>query len=394
MEFDASWCTVCAKLIAPKRYRVPIEQPSLPQALPSFKGKKYKANTTHCKPGLVAGTGRLSGTMKAPQPRYRTVIDQSPQGLYCSDTCRVADTSSIYLGLPLYLERNISRVQFAISPPPPTPSPSSSSVGEESTTSSASKLDPTHARESTRQLGSPPLPHLNTMNHPNSADEDCCSAPNEDTGGIAIANKSTGVTPDPWKMSVPLEAVHNAHCTGACRPSFIADPTENLYTQFSEALTRRAESRLSPGYRTASRSPSFSSGTSTSVLKQDRSILMPGAEGKLLVPNVKLKVRSSSRALHYSVGRSLCCSCSPCSALRTFSNEDVAPRSPLVEAHSWSYSDVLTYPVMQHPKNIVKRIERQIVDGRKVEVEVEVELPPKKLFLFAPSIRPTNQRYP
>lgn len=47
---------------------------------------------------------------------------------------------------------------------------------------------------------------------------------------------------------------------------------------------------------------------------------------------------------------------------------------------------------MEHPKNIVKRKEKRVVDGEEVEVEIEVELPPKKLFLFPPSIRPINQR--
>ncbi|KAJ2919196.1 hypothetical protein MD484_g1235, partial [Candolleomyces efflorescens] len=458
MDFDASWCTVCDKLIAPKRYQVPIEQPPPPAPAPPpsspqpsrkypapsshpralintahlapSKAKKTKANPR--KPGLVSGTGRLrtNGTVKAPPPapqpaqpiRYRTVIDQSPQGLYCSDDCRIADLNSIHRGLPVYPDRDV-RPALAR---PPSPSTSSSS---ESSTSSGSKSYPDHVQKMAKQFGFPPLPDLNTIYHDDSTDEDCYGGPDEYTGGIMMANKRIeAVIPGPrkqpttrweepqplpkpipgwtdgsnaWRASVygftnppaaktdnfkTIRPARQARRTSTCALYTVADPTEDLYTQFSEALTRRTESRLS------SPSPSSSSTTSCSAPKRERSLLRPGAEGKLLVPDVKLKVRSSSSASLSSMSPSSRRSVrSPLSTSSTFS-EDAPPKRPTVETRSWSYDNVLTYPIMEHPKNIVKRKEKRIVDGEEVEVEIEVELPPKKLFLFPPSVRPINQR--
>lgn len=59
-------------------------------------------------------------------------------------------------------------------------------------------------------------------------------------------------------------------------------------------------------------------------------------------------------------------------------------------ARSWSYDNVKTYDIMQVPQKKVKKMEKQIqlIDGEKVEVEVEVEViePLKRLFNFAPSM--------
>jgi hypothetical protein len=59
-------------------------------------------------------------------------------------------------------------------------------------------------------------------------------------------------------------------------------------------------------------------------------------------------------------------------------------KRPAVEERSWSYDNLKTYPVMQLPLKKEKRIEKQVVDGNEVEVEVEVEIfrPMKRLFLF------------
>ena len=51
-------------------------------------------------------------------------------------------------------------------------------------------------------------------------------------------------------------------------------------------------------------------------------------------------------------------------------------------ARAWSYDNVLTYPCMVPPVRTEKRFEKQIIDGVEQEVEVEVELPLKRLFLF------------
>jgi len=62
-----------------------------------------------------------------------------------------------------------------------------------------------------------------------------------------------------------------------------------------------------------------------------------------------------------------------------------SPRRSAVETRSWSYDNLVTYPIMQLPPKKEKRVERRFVDGVEKEVEIEVELPPaplKRLFLF------------
>jgi hypothetical protein len=49
---------------------------------------------------------------------------------------------------------------------------------------------------------------------------------------------------------------------------------------------------------------------------------------------------------------------------------------------AWSYDNVLTYPCMVPPIRTENRHEKQVVNGVEHEVEVEVELPLKRLFLF------------
>ena len=54
-------------------------------------------------------------------------------------------------------------------------------------------------------------------------------------------------------------------------------------------------------------------------------------------------------------------------------------------ARSWSYDNLMTYPVMQPPRRREKRIQKQVVDGEERDVEVEVEITQsfKQLFLFS-----------
>ncbi|KII90559.1 hypothetical protein PLICRDRAFT_173956 [Plicaturopsis crispa FD-325 SS-3] len=129
LDFDSSWCPVCDRQILPKRYLVdippaaPAAAPVQPPSSPSSSSSPVKRTTSTgaTRPpavrrtktrtaggGLVAGTGRVkpNGALKQPpppapapptvtaataKPRQRTVIDQSPLPLYCSDECRLAD---------------------------------------------------------------------------------------------------------------------------------------------------------------------------------------------------------------------------------------------------------------------------------------------------------------
>jgi len=60
-------------------------------------------------------------------------------------------------------------------------------------------------------------------------------------------------------------------------------------------------------------------------------------------------------------------------------------KRPAVEIRSWSYDNLMTYPVMLPTLRKEKRIQRQVVNGEEKEVEVEVEItqPFKQLFLFS-----------
>jgi len=60
-------------------------------------------------------------------------------------------------------------------------------------------------------------------------------------------------------------------------------------------------------------------------------------------------------------------------------------KRPAVETRSWSYDNLMTYPVMHPTLKKEKRIQRQVVNGEEKDVEVEVEVtqPFKQLFLFS-----------
>jgi hypothetical protein len=76
MDFDNAWCPACDRQIQPKCFTISVP---------------------------VNGTGRLKN-VKSQQPpvlRKRTVIDQGPIPLYCSDECQFADISASRNGPPL-----------------------------------------------------------------------------------------------------------------------------------------------------------------------------------------------------------------------------------------------------------------------------------------------------
>jgi len=125
------------------------------------------------------------------------------------------------------------------------------------------------------------------------------------------------------------------------------------------------------------------------VKKKEVPLLKKGAEGKLLVPDVKLKVSTSfvnvsgspaSSNIHISRRASGFSDGSMASL--TEEEEELTFSSRPVETRAWSYDNVLTYPCMAPPVRTERRLEKRILDGVEQEVEVEVELPLKRLFLF------------
>jgi len=116
--------------------------------------------------------------------------------------------------------------------------------------------------------------------------------------------------------------------------------------------------------------------------------LKKGAEGKLLVPDVKLKVSTSYVNVSASPSRNSSrivrrtSEFSDGSMTSVTEEDELSFKSRAIETRAWSYDNVLTYPCMVPPVRTEKRVERRVVDGVEQEVEVEVELPLKRLFLF------------
>lgn len=209
----------------------------------------------------------------------------------------------------------------------------------------------------------------------------------------------------------------------APKPAPTRKTSEDLYSKYPLSFSRRADSRTSL-YTAASNTslPPSASSTSLRSSQRQKSLLKKGAEGKLLVPDVKLKARSPSLAsfdstslASYRSGRSY--PASPLSRQGSDVSEESTTskrshptslpplaRRPVTEsesypsyllwhwlisilfvARSWSYDNLMTYPVMPCATKKEKCIQRQVVDGVECDVEVVVEVPQpmKRLFLFA-----------
>ena len=118
--------------------------------------------------------------------------------------------------------------------------------------------------------------------------------------------------------------------TSASTSSLYCPETAQLYAQFSASLNRRSESRLGRGTSSAHSYPAAKAPV------RERSLLMPGAEGKLLVPDVKLPVYTGSSA-------SLSTSRSKSRRSESDKSEDYAtPKRPGVECKCTDHSPTLT----------------------------------------------------
>ncbi|KAH8096994.1 hypothetical protein BXZ70DRAFT_1065753 [Cristinia sonorae] len=538
IPFDSSWCPICSRQILPKRFQVPIAPPPVlapaPAPPPSSPVSQPKASNesparlTRTKNGtirartggLVHGTGRVkpNGTIKrshtkkasatpappaveAPKPsapvRHRTVIDQGPIPLYCSDECRLADLQSSF-------DNNPDRHAFPPLPPVPHNSFSDLSATEESDSSSASGKSPVNQQPASEAYAAlariydlppcpPPPPLLRTdTSSSNESFNDYSSgvmmaarriqaalcppqpAPKRASWSTPSATLSTAyalgansrqqqkpvnnVIPgwtdsSNWRASVysfapptkpdsPFAAQESREASERAYRGFVATPhrsrgvystmgesssstssvattappvrsnsdIDDLYSKFEASLSRRSESRaalaaqhvLSTSPTGSIRSlPANSSSSFSSYPQHSRRrevlLLKPGAEGKLLVPKVTMRRTPSSLSSYESAPRMkhspLSRQGSELSVGESVPEEDedvtMRPQSlPTMhqrpEVRSWSYSDLLTYPIMELPFKKEKRIEKRVVGGKEVEIEVEVEIIPerKRLFLF------------
>ncbi|OCH87942.1 hypothetical protein OBBRIDRAFT_117504 [Obba rivulosa] len=592
ISFDSTWCPVCSRQIVPKRTLVPVPPPqpaatpAPPPSSPSSEPKKQssdapaaapavrRAKTVRARGGLVHGTGRVkpNGTIKRidsskesakrspppaapttavttaatvapPQQRMRTVIDQTPAPLYCSDECRLIDLQSTHGALNIKF--NPERCASPILPPVPHNSYSDVSGPEDTDSSSGASvesrtgvLSPVNATATTNTAARalpaasaapsiapatggdkhasrayaalqalydlpPPPPPPPLLPEPEKSKE---TRPRNDyQSGIMMAAqrikaalcpeppKATGFNSDPvrppvgpipgwtdgshaWRASVySLASPNEVPLPGEedklprAYRGFVASPhrargvtstlssdssdlptlqklastssfppkasraqseTAELYSKFHATLSRRCESRASLQYG----APGTSLTGSTRSLPQARRevpLVKPGAEGMLLVPDVKMRrtastasvdlVRSplsyaslttpgarrkrsplsrqgsaTSFATSVSGGGSSRSAGSMSGSVDTIGEEDETMRmhssrsAPMrtrlsqTAPPAWRYTDTLTYDIMPMPREKQKRVETRIVDGelREVEVEVEVEEPRKRLFLF------------
>ena len=303
MDFDNAWCPACDRQIQPKRFTVSV--PIQP------------------KQGLVNGTGRLKHIKQQPHLKKRTVIDQGPIPLYCSDECQLADLSATRSGPPID--------PACDEPTAPTKYPTQSD--------SIAKI--------AKLYNFPPLPPpLPAFDDPQPS---IPASPPQYTSGIMMAGRLiSSLCPPPakphvgphrppleprkpvpgwtdgsnaWRASVysfsqptqsPLHPdgsnkaygsfTASPHRTSRVSSSFYAPPppsqrssSDEMIAKFSQSLQRRSESRASlyPSAPTPT-SPTLTQSISHSPPRRERALLPPAVQGKLLVPDVKLKVHSCS----------------------------------------------------------------------------------------------------
>ena len=237
-------------------------------------------------------------------------------------------------------------------------------------------------------------------------------------------SKSYGSTlPPPLPQQEDPGAGYPYKCGGGLIPTASQRSHPAPPTQFRRSPSSRASSSAltypSPlsddellgifnGQLVHSKNQSFTPTPGTQQRPTNRSILPPGAEGKLLVPDVKLKARpqclpsasipstrSSSRKSLSRIQGSEKQGVLTLLTLRQLSFKSthcysLYPLSLLIYhlARPWSYDNMQTYPVLKLPLKKQTQILTKIVDGEEVEVETEVEVHDKlkKLFLFAPKV--------
>lgn len=149
---------------------------------------------------------------------------------------------------------------------------------------------------------------------------------------VATPHRSRGVHSTLGESKPSAEVKTSASMSSIpSRPLRAVDAsTQELYRQYSASFTRRSESRTSVHTRGAGLSTS-PTGSTRSSLAREFSLVKPGAEGRLLVPDVKMRRVNSSVS---SVGGSSSTSWGSQSAI--FSNTSVSgrKRSPLSRQNS------------------------------------------------------------
>ncbi|KAF9483376.1 hypothetical protein BDN70DRAFT_799946 [Pholiota conissans] len=467
---DNAWCPVCDKQIEPKRTTlfipraVPQPPPPPPPSSPRKKGAPRKAGLVN-----GTGRLQPNGTIKpppapaaAPAMRKRIIIDQGPTPLYCSDECKLADLARTRRGAPLdpHAEESVASPKKVFST---GASDSDASSADGSPKRAMTSMDRFNAYYGFPEFPEPlvldddeppvdiqPTQYSGGIMMAGRLITSLCPPPAKPhTGRYRPVQEPRKPTPgwndgsNMWRSAVysftaPSDSPFQPDAISKAYGSVVASPhrarkmtrassslsaaepvpahrassaSEAMLSSFSENFTRRSESRASlyvGGGSATSPVPSSAASTHSLPLPspKQRSLVPSGAEGKLLVPDVKMKVRSGSSASLSSHWSGPATSSSRRSAsvrsplsMTSDSDEDTERCSSNLSSRkkttapentrSWSYENVKTYDIMPMKPKLVKKKEKRIVDGEEVEVEIEVEEYPerKRLFLFPPSQR-------
>ncbi|KAL9710996.1 hypothetical protein Ac2012v2_005536 [Leucoagaricus gongylophorus] len=390
MDLDAVWCPVCSRLVEPKRTVVPIRSSR----------KSTATTTTRSRGGLVHGTGRVR---PCPANQYRVIIDPSPLPLYCSDECRRQDgkLSSVVTDDKLSSSAtsdSSSTTAATTSSSSPSPSSASSSSSDPSPSEYTSPSVAVLAKLYHFPPPPPPAP-------PSCEDSEPRHIPLADNGLIMVGRYLQSLVSKPPKPQAgpyrappePPKTIpgwnDGSHAWRSCLYNLsVSPPVPELKKNKKTKVSSRLGDASMP-IRTNPTSPpdpnslmlnkyaeslgrppgTISPASDATIVRRERSLLPPGAQGKLLVPDVKLKVRTGSSI--------------PDDSPTTKSTNP--PRRPAPESRSWSYDNLKTYDLMPMPSTKEKRTKISIVDGSEVRVEYEVDShkPLKRLFLFPSSVR-------
>ncbi|KAF5372258.1 hypothetical protein D9757_009621 [Collybiopsis confluens] len=257
MDYDTPFCPVCDKQVAPKRTTQLITESRPLNGSP--------------------GSARSRNAQNRPVTKTRTIIEQGPFPLYCSDECKMADML------------NPTRDSYA----PPTYHIFHSTKSEPIEPSSFSDIE----------------------------SDSLCSMSTTDVSYTSPTSESPDSTPfkyQPKQRSKSFLVGRESRMSGArlapaslpSTSSALADAYEGRSTSdasyleaFYGSFTRRCESRVSmfsgPSSPTGC-SPPSGSALSTSP-RRERPLLAHGAEGKLLVPDFVRRPTSSRRESSSSI---------------------------------------------------------------------------------------------
>ncbi|ESK95739.1 hypothetical protein Moror_12468 [Moniliophthora roreri MCA 2997] len=305
-DYHTQWCPVCDRQIVPKRTQVPI--PPDPPVLPPYVHSQRKRR------GFLEGTTSqlkqaqaLALASKQQPQRLRTIIDQGPCPLYCSEECRMRDTG--ITSRPSWHGDEDTYPTYSLYPL--TANNSSGSDPDESdsvSTSSASDSLPSP----TEELGSNKSSYSPFNFKPSSSP--ATSAPSL-INAIASTSPLSGVDGDDFLPLVPVRRPfvtteqrsksfqhrpsttasaaatprYRNHSCERSSPSSLPANTDELLSKFSLSFSRRSESRVSlySGIGT----PDHCSPAPLSSSPSRRPVAAHG----LLVPEILTTTRPSSR---------------------------------------------------------------------------------------------------